>query len=59
MKSYIYFDLTLPTDRLLRSKDLYNKTSTYPSDTTTYLKVEKSTTCCGLRLSYHQVVNKN
>jgi len=48
MSSYIYLDLTLPTDKLLRSEDFRNKTDIYPSDTTTYLKVEKSATCCGL-----------
>jgi len=59
MSSYIYFNLKFPTDKLLRSKDFHNKTDTYPSDTTTYLKVEKSALCCGLNLSYHQAVYKN
>jgi len=59
MSSYIYLDLNLPTDKLLRSEDFRNKTDIYPSDTTIYLKVEKPTTCCGLRLSYHQAVYKN
>jgi hypothetical protein len=56
--SYIYFDLSLLTDELLKSMASHNKINTYPIDKTAYLKVEKSTTSCGLRLSYHQAVYK-
>jgi len=59
MSSYIYFDLTSPTDKVLRSKDFHNRTNTNPSFKTTCLKVEKSATCYGLRLSYRQAVYKN